>query len=166
MKLIGSKEEFGIEFEIVDKSKLIGYAKIWLGNNFLGTSEDLIYLKSYLFNGFKEILSSPKIHSNYVSNNNAKLFEELLEGLNNEDFNSGKYLINFGTFTDDFIIFSFLDNENEINIFWKIINPEPHFSDLEKVNKEICYYKIKREDFENDCFKFEKLVLEECNVVG
>jgi hypothetical protein len=159
MKLIGNKEEFGIEFEIVDKYKSMGYAKIWLGNNFLGTSEDLIYLKSYLFNGLKEIISSPKIEPNFVSSNNCKQFEGLLRGLDNEDFSSEKYLVNFGTFTDDFIVFSFLDKENEINILWKLINQEPIFNDLKKSNKEICFYKIKKDIFEKDCSKFEELVM-------
>jgi hypothetical protein len=47
MKIIGEKDKIAVEYLIEDRNNNLGYARIWFGGTSLGSSKDLIYLKSY-----------------------------------------------------------------------------------------------------------------------
>ncbi|UUC44824.1 hypothetical protein [Flavobacterium cerinum] len=151
--LIGTKEKLGIEFSILDNKNLTGNAKIWVGNAFFGTNEDVIFLKGYLLNGLKELLNARVIDSpifqtfsNYKLKN---IFYYLKHNLDckKEAINTYPYLIHFGTFTDDYIVFAF-SYQNSIYILWKIINKHSIFKDIQASKKGIHLFKTSKEELQ------------------
>ena len=78
---------------------------------FLGTIEDEIPIKGYLIDGLEQILNSKKIDFNINDMNHVKVYSSLIKRLDNIDDNDiHEYLINLGTFCDDFTVFSFKTN--------------------------------------------------------
>lgn len=141
MKIVGKKKQFAVEYEIIDSKSLMGFAKIWFGENSIGTNEDLVFLKSYLIGGLEQIGNSNRID---ISINPKK--EDIYMILKNRlsdsnDYEIHKYLMSLGTFTDDFTIFSFLI-ENDINIIWKLNSNNTLFSDLNSQSMEVNHFKI------------------------
>lgn len=153
MKLIGEKNNFAIEFKIVDKVNLMGYAKIWMSNKFLGSNEDLIFLRGYLLNGMIQILNSKQIDDcvfktflNYKLKN---IFYYLKYNLDNdnESNNTYCYYVNLGTFTDDYNVFSFF-HDDYVYIVWKIINKNSNFNDVFQDKKGVNLFKIHNKELE------------------
>ena len=148
MKIIGLKEQFTVEYKIVDHKRLMGYSKIWFGINSLGTIEDLIYIDGYLIKGLQKIANSIYIDMDVESDKNM-LFNKLNARLNDLNDNEiRKYLKIFGTFCDDFTLFSFLI-KNEINIIWKLNSNNTLFSDLNSQNLEVNHFKIDKNLYTN-----------------
>ncbi len=151
MKIIGDKAKIAIEYKIIDKNQFVGYSRIWLNNNFIGTIEDLIFFKGYLFKGLDYLLNSNEIDScvfNVFSNYDLKkIYYYFVKNLNNNSpkWNSYKYMNSFGTFTDDFLIFSFR-HEEYIYIIWKITNTRSNFNDINIAKKNINFFKVNREE--------------------
>lgn len=137
----------------------MGYAKIWFGSNFLGTEEDYIYLDGYLLEGLRSISFSPEIDMLVVSDEK-EMFRKLIKRLNDlDDNNIYRYVRNFGTMTDDFLIFSFM-YENNIHIMWKLINNDTPFFDLNTLDTNIVNsYKIGREEYINNLKSIENKLL-------
>lgn len=135
--LIGNKKEFAIEFKQSEEDERLGYAKIWFGGNSLGTNEDLIY-KSYLIQGLEDIgQSKTYIPSNL---NPQDLYLQLKSSLQDEKV--FRFLIgSFGTFCDDYTIFSFIDG-NTINILWRLENTNTPFNDLNNLSQEVHHFTI------------------------
>lgn len=161
-KIIGNKEEFAIEYKILDKELYTGYAKIWFNNNSIGTFEDLIYLKSYLFNGLEEILNSVEFDLINKENEIKKTFMYLYENLDNldNDLNTYKYTCSFGTFCDDYLIFSY-KQENHIFILWKILSKKTIFNDIDISDKQVHYFKIDENLFREKFIFYKSKILEQ-----
>lgn len=163
MILIGKKNNFAIEFEITKNN--MGYAKIWFGNNSLGTFEDEIYIKGYLIEGLLQIKDVPKIDLGTEFENKEKLFMYLKNRLSNvNDDDIHKYVINLGTFCDDFTVFAFKKNK-ETNILWKLNNTDTPFSDLNMEKIRINFYKINSDEFMKLLEKYIKIILLELGSV-
>lgn len=153
MHIIGTKEKLGIEFSILDHKNLTGNARIWMGNAFLGTKEDVIFLKGYLLNGLGELRNAKAIYSpifqtfsNYKLKN---IFYYLKHNLDckKDAINTYPYLIHFGTFTDDYIVFAF-SYENSIYVLWKIINKDSIFKDIQVSKKGVHLFKTSKEELQ------------------
>lgn len=159
MKNIGDKNVFAIEYYIDDSSSLTGFAKIWFGGHSLGTSEDLIYLKGYLFTGLDEIKNSRTLDFEYVSNKEQLynfLYKRYTEKNNIENH---KYSItSLGTFCDDFIIFSFV-KDDDIYILWKLRNNKTPFFDLNNQSKRINFFNINKKDYTKILDEMKKLIV-------
>ncbi|QYS87096.1 hypothetical protein JJC03_03780 [Flavobacterium oreochromis] len=146
MKLIGNKEEFAVQYEITDKQNWMGYSKVWFGDNPIGTDEDIIYIKGYLIKGLEKIGNSYDIDMDYDYEKET-LFKKLEQRLkNSNDDQIRKYLVIFGTFCDDFTIFSFLI-EDEINIIWKLNSNDTPFTDLSNLDLSVNHFKIKKTSY-------------------
>jgi len=166
MKLVGNKGNFAVEFEIVDFDRLMGYSKIWFGNNFIGTSEDLIYLESYLLIGLEKIGNAAVHKIDLVYNSEEDLYNYFNNRLlNSNDNGAHKYLVYFGSFCDDFTVFSFLQ-DNMINIIWRLHNNITPFKDLKNQNTSIKSFKIKKEKYlkELDIIKEAIMSQKECEM--
>ncbi|UUF15513.1 MULTISPECIES: hypothetical protein [Flavobacterium] len=158
MNIAGDKNIFAVEYEIINFENLMGFSKIWLGGNSIGTIEDLIYMDGYLLNGLREISNSKTI-SDFIIEDQNLLFDLLVEKLENEtDDNTYKYLISFGTFCDDFIIFSFLNN-NQIHVLWKLLSNKTIFTDLNNQSKKVNYFKIKKDLYDKRLKEIETEIL-------
>jgi len=158
--IIGNKEEFAIEYKIQDKELYTGYAKIWFNNNSIGTFEDLIYLKSYLFNGLEDILNSIEFDFNQKEDNIEKTFKYLYKNLENRDndLNTYKYTCSFGTFCDDYMIFSY-KYHTDIYILWRVLSKKTIFSDININDKKIHYAKFNETILKEKLFIFKSKIL-------
>ena len=115
MIILGSKEKIAVEYKLVN-STTWGNAKLWLGGNPLGVLEDGIYIKGYLIEGLNRICSVEDINLNIQGLNKTEIYELLITNLDKDDNSSSeKYLINLGTFCDDFTVFAF-KKEHDIYI--------------------------------------------------
>jgi hypothetical protein len=147
MHIVGEKDFFAVQYRITDDEKLMGYAKIWFGGRSIGSSEDLIYLKGYLFEGLNQIAYSSKLNFDIQSDNKESIYKKLVNQLRGaDDVNSQKHLLTFGTFTDDFTAFSFLTG-NDINIVWKLNSNKTPFTDLNLQSTDVNYFKINKDVF-------------------
>ncbi|CAM4095766.1 hypothetical protein FLBR109950_15810 [Flavobacterium branchiophilum] len=164
MKIIGNKSKIAIEYKVKDKKQFIGYSKIWLSNNFIGTIEDLIFFKGYLFNGLDYLVNCDEIDSclfNVFNNYDLKkIYYYFKRNLNNDnaELNSYKYKNSLGTFTDDFLIFSF-KYEEYIYIIWKITNTKSNFNDIKIAKKNINVFKITKDELVEKTELFKKLII-------
>ncbi|PHN05115.1 hypothetical protein [Flavilitoribacter nigricans] len=133
-----------LEVTVTSRDPLLGYCKLRICNFQLGTEEDLIYLKGYLLGGFVDILSSP-INKNGIKD--VELDDFFKESASEKTLKFNK--VNFGTFTDDFLIRAFRDEE-DIFIIWKFITPKKDliFGDLVGYPRKTLYCKIKRVNLE------------------
>ncbi|MCO6148485.1 hypothetical protein NHE85_10390 [Flavobacterium sp. NRK1] len=131
---------------MTDTDKAMGYSKIWLGSQSLGTSEDLIYLRGYLAAGLQEIANSSELNIKLM--NKEDLYKFFIAKINNShNPEQLKYSIrSFGTFCDDFIIFSFI-YDDEINIVWKLLSNNTPFLDLNNQSLRINYFKISKNEY-------------------
>lgn len=146
MKIIGNKDFFAVEYQIVNEEEMLGHAKVWFGNNFFGTSYDLIYLHSYLLAGLSRIENSYELD---IDERQPKeiLFEQLTSRLEDIDDNDiHQYLITFGTFTDDFTIFSFSKGE-DIYVIWKLTNKNSIFPDLVNVTDAVNFFMLPKKRY-------------------
>lgn len=164
MNIIGDKSKFGIEYEIINKKSLMGYSKLWFGNEFIGTEEDLIYFESYLFEGLHRIYNAPNIHiylyEIFNSFNLKNIYYYFKSNLGNENelLNSYKYLMTMGTFTDNYLVFSF-NHKDKIYIIWKIINYDSVFTDINNAKKKINVFSIEKQEFKNKLDEFKNIIL-------
>ncbi len=160
MILIGDKSNFGIE--IRKTKKCMGYAKIWLGGNSIGTFQDEIHIKGYLVEGLRQIAKVPILNFNKDLTNKTDIYYTLKKRLEDEnDNNIHDYLIDFGTFCDDFTIFSFR-SEDKIHVLWKLHNRETPFSDLNEMSNDVFDFNI---DFKSYGLSLRKLTKEILGIV-
>ena len=159
MKLVGNKNDFGVEYKVKSINPLMGYAKVWFGGDYLGTSEDYIYLEGYLLSGLRDISFSLEI--DFPLSDKDEMFLKLYSRLqDSNDNNIHRYVRNFGTMTDDFAIFSFL-HESTIHILWKLINDDTPFSDLNNLSiDEVNYFSIDKREYLNKLKVIEHKLLE------
>jgi len=145
VQLIGDKTIFAVEFQQYDGDERMGYAKIWFGGKPLGTNEDLIF-KSYLIQGLEDLLLSTPLVSNSEMNPK-NLFHYLSININRTD--SFRHLgRSFGTFCDDFTIFSH-SSGNDIHVLWKLHNASTPFSDLNKLSQDVHHFVINKNALAN-----------------
>lgn len=146
MNLSGDKKNFAVEYTITCKvNTLMGYGKIWFGGNWLGTSEDFIFI-SYITQGLDQIANSKTLDFKEGLSYET-IFNTLNKRLGNiDDDEVHDYLIMMGTFTDDYTIFSF-QKDDEITILWKLRSNNTPFSDLNNQSKEIHHFKINRDEY-------------------
>ena len=145
-KMIGSKKSFGIEYRVTDKERKMGYARIWLGGNFLGTFQDLIYFESYLLSGLEYI---GKIRNLKLTSNPKENYRILEKKVNDDDdYDIYQYQISFVTLTDDFLIFSY-HTEGLIHIHWKLMTSKKKitFDDLKPYPRRSLHHAIAYDDF-------------------
>ncbi|MGV9004117.1 hypothetical protein [Flavobacterium sp.] len=158
-KIVGKKNVFTVEYEIVDKNQLIGYSKIFFNNIPLGTSEDLIFIKGYLINGLEAISNSFYLDIKMEEFNKENVFNYLNDRLSNlEDYGIHKYLISLGTFCDDYTVFSFFNNDS-IYVLWRLNSNETPFSDLKRLTIEVNYFELKKISFLRVLQKIKREIL-------
>lgn len=147
MKIIGEKTQFAVEFEITDPIEGMGYARIWFNGAYIGSAKDLIYLKSYLLINLRRIGERSHLHSEAKDDikSNYPLLENRLQDLNDNEIR--KYLISFGTLSDDYTLFSYLTNDNHIVIVWKLTGEFPYFEDINYNDREVKFYKLLKEEY-------------------
>lgn len=131
--VIGNKETFAVELMIDENNTKMGYGKLWLQNIFLGTNQDLIYLNGYLISLINELLNSGQI--NYEVENLNK--NEIFKLLKSSSKKRSNYMIIGSTFTDDFEIYSYKENDS-IVVIWKLTaKKEIIFEELKNYSQEI-----------------------------
>lgn len=148
MELIGNKENFAIEFEIINSSQMMGYARIWLNGSYITTIYDYCYFH-YLNNFFDQICSSAAIEPYFKGNSIPKTFFSLRNKLDDEEDSkkSFKYRVGGSSFGDEFLIFSYLES-NTINIFWKPYK-NARFKDVKELKKKVYHFSMDKEKFSN-----------------
>lgn len=158
-KIVGKKNVFTVEYEILDKNQLIGYSKIFFKNIPLGTSEDLIFIKGYLINGLEAISNSFYLDIKMEEFNKENVFNYLNDRLSNlEDDDVYKYLISLGTFCDDYTVFSFFNNDS-IHVLWRLNSNDTPFSDLKRLPIEVNYFELKKISFLKVLQKIKREIL-------
>ena len=146
MKLfLGDKKEIGVEIEITEKlddGSLMGYARLWLGQNFVGTIYEYIYLDGYLLGGLYQMLNVKEISDETfpVDKEGQYLYFEK-KAMDLYDDESDNYRLNFGTMADCFIIWACRENDF-LKIVWK------------KEVKASCLLYDDLLDYRNDVFGF------------
>jgi hypothetical protein len=141
---LGEKENLGVELIVLqrDKNHLIGYARIWLGGNSLGTISDCIYLESYLLGGLERFLGvGTMTYSNFPQNPEGQLLYLIEKSNDLDDTTSDRYLVNFGTFMDCFELRAF-KKDGYVTILWKCLPDRGIFPDLLNYPKETFSYSI------------------------
>ena len=132
-RIIGNKDEFAIEYKVTETSQMLGFAKIWIQSQFYGTSEDLIYLKSYLYRLVEDLLNAEPINIDTSGLDTGQIYERL----NFLNTSCSKIQIASSTFTDDFIGYKYSIND-EIIMIWKIRDDvDMIFDDLRDYDKSI-----------------------------
>lgn len=124
--VIGDKNDFAVEYSFADGyPKDMGFGRIWINNEFIGTYRDLIYLSGYLLGILNEFKRAKELKDDLRHLTKEQLFNLFFSG---EYEFSDNYLIGGSTFTDDFSIWSYkLDNLTFI--LWKVIRTD-FFEDL------------------------------------
>ncbi|MCL9805482.1 hypothetical protein NAT51_08110 [Flavobacterium amniphilum] len=140
--LIGNKETFAVEFTKSEDDQRMGYGKLWLQNAFLGTKEDLIYLNGYLVSLLNELIQAQTI--SFDTGNKSSF--EVFELIRSKNYRSD-YAIVGSTFTDDFEIYAF-KNEEKIVVFWRLYNQEMIFEELQQYPREIQTAQINQQEIE------------------
>lgn len=140
MKIIGDQSKFALEYEIVDKRNLLGYSRIWFGGQYIGSKKELIYFKSYLFDNLQKIGRIGKLDNNPDSAKDIEMYDILEKRLNDlEDEYIYKHLVSFGTLSDDYIIFSYLDTNDSLCLTWKL-DTNHYFNDVDYNDKEVKFF--------------------------
>lgn len=146
MVTLGDKLHFGLDYRITNfKKPVMGYAKVWFGNNFMCTQEDLVYVDSYIFGGLKQIADAKR--ADIAFKDKDAVFNYFYNRFGDEDDFSLGYFINFSTASDDFTIFAYLDSEDTIHLIWRLENTYTPFEDLNASDKEVHYYAINKDEF-------------------
>ncbi|WP_299118110.1 Imm42 family immunity protein [uncultured Winogradskyella sp.] len=160
--IIGEKNKFAIEVSVSNNNW--GNARLWFDNNVLGTFDEEIPLKGYLLSGLNRISLSKQIDMDLSHMQKNTIFEVLIQRLNDSsDSFIHDYLINdFGTFCDDFIIFSFLSKE-KLHIIWKLTSNDTPFKDLNNMNLEIKHYTTTLEKFNDNVHELKRRL---DNIIG
>lgn len=148
MELIGNKDNFAIEFEVINSTQMMGYARIWLNGSYITTIYDYCFF-SYIDNYFYQICNSTEIEPYFKGNSIPKTFFSLRNKLDDEEDskNSFKYLVGGCTFGDEFLIFSYLES-NTINIIWKPYK-NARFNDVKELKKKVYHFSMDKEKFSN-----------------
>jgi hypothetical protein len=147
MKTIGDKQVFAVTYLIdPNYSRFMGYAKIWMGGNFLGTDGDLIFIKSYVLFVLGQFVNAER--ADFDTTNIDALFTALYTRLSDiDDDEVEKYLVSNTTFTDHFIAFSFYDSNDVLHIIWKLMENVEDFSDLAHAPLDIHHFTIARKEY-------------------
>ncbi|MCF2875931.1 MULTISPECIES: hypothetical protein [unclassified Tenacibaculum] len=141
--IVGNKESFAVEFTQSESDPKMGFGKIWIQNDFLGTNKDLIYFQGYLISLLNELINAKEIEFEFDKLSESELFERFENKQNRFD-----YLIEGSTFTDDFIAYRFNKN-GKIYLIWKMWNDkEILFSDLKDYGTNIKFCSTKKIEIE------------------
>lgn len=119
---LGEKEKFGVELIVLQREgyHLTGYARLWLGGNFIGTIHDYIFLESYLIGGIERLLNVGTLsYLDFPQNPEGQLAYLIKKTNNLSDTTSDRYLVNFGTFMDCFELMAFKKG-GYITILWRL----------------------------------------------
>ena len=146
--IIGDINEFAIEFTITNKNNFMGYARLWLSGKILGDQSDLIFFDSYLFGLLEQICNSKIIEYPFPIDNQALLYFTLKKYTYQKydvNFNGSKYCCTGATFTDDFFVFSYLDN-NCIVVLWKV-RKNPSSEVVRKLGFRLNSFRMQKEKF-------------------
>ncbi|ANI30567.1 hypothetical protein PL78_12115 [Yersinia entomophaga] len=160
--MIGTKSTVGIEYDISDSKLFMGYARLWFEGNSLGALSELIYLDGYLVGGLMDIMKKERLQPILGGESQEAIFCKLNEALciSDDDFYDDEkndlsdlarsYSVSFGTFLDDFTVFSFRDESGEGNILWQISSPVENVAHAELKNypRRIFYSKFIYDDIE------------------
>lgn len=148
---IGSKTDIGIEVNIdaqISANSYLGYARLWLGGKFIGTIEENIYIKEYLITQLMKMADAPFFDDTSLSDSESKYryFEKRKKNIDDNDVDA--YRFNFGTLSDDFLIWAYR-NCSDIIIIWKLIRnkDEINYSDLANYGNEVNEFRIKHSEF-------------------
>jgi hypothetical protein len=142
MKLLGQKNIIGLEYVLNEKVKNRCYARLWLGNHFIGTLMDEIYIDSYLFDLINGISHCKKkeLPTNFSFR---EVFFKLKKGLDQSGpYNTYKYIVRGGTFTDGFLIFAF-EVDGTVHVIWRAYRTCT-FSDVIEQGFGIFHYSISK----------------------
>lgn len=131
--IIGNTDEFAFEYSFAaDCPKYMGFGRVWIKGNFIGTYLDLIYLGSYPFCILNSLNNAKELREDLQKWSKDELFH-LFESNESKDFD--KYRVASTTFIDDFSIWCFRFN-NMTHILWKVINIDS-FEDLKNYSNEV-----------------------------
>ncbi len=151
--IIGNKEIFAVEFKTENDNPKMGYAKLWIQNNFLGTIEDLIFLHGYLIGLLDQILRSKPIP--FEIENKTK--KDIFQLVKSTDDQRSDYALIGSTFVDDFETYSF-ENNKTIFIIWKLrTDQEMIFEELKNYSTDVHFASVSKTDVEK---VKEKLLIE------
>jgi hypothetical protein len=135
--IIGDRNNFAVEFSFSeDYPKDMGFGKIWIKGKFIGTGEDLIYLKGYLLRTLHEF-KKPVLSERVSDLNKNQLFEWL------EKSDDWTYRVSSTTFIDNFLIFCY-QKEESTYLLWKLIQ-DSSFNDLNSYSKDVQLESVKTE---------------------
>ena len=131
--VLGDKSEFAIEYSFADKyPNNMGFGRIWIDSEFIGTYKDLIYLGGYLLGTLNEFKRARQLRDDLKNLTKEELFNLFFSG----DYEySDDYLVRGSTFTDDFSIWSYKLDDRTF-ILWKILRTDS-FDDLNDYKEDI-----------------------------
>lgn len=147
MILLGDKLEIGVELKVLTGKPNRGFARVWFGGHFLSTIFDEIYIKSYLLNLLDGIGHCEEISglNEHILMSDFRLFNFLKKSINDDPFNTEKYLLRGSTFTDCFVIFCF-KRSGIVHLIWKR-RKSFDFPDVVKQGNAIFSYRIDEKHF-------------------
>lgn len=160
---LGSKNSIGVQIKVKksDESKpLMGYAKLWFGNKFLGTIYDFIYIDSYLLGGLYQMLRVENIFLDFPANTESQ-FSFLSRRSNDlDDDEIDSYRVSFGTLTDKFSVWAYRHDEDKITILWKIEIRENEFlyRDLKNYPTEIFRYTMQYDRVKDFVERLDRII--------
>lgn len=159
---LGSRDEIGVEVIVTECNNdgaFRGYARLWMGGQFLGDILDYIYLGGYLLGGLYEILRVKEMTYLTFPVDKTEQYLYLINKANDmNDEESDSYLIGFGTMTDAFSIWAY-KKDDFIEIIWKLVHTEGNYlSDaLQGYPNEVFKYKVKYSVFEDFVKRLERI---------
>ncbi|HSF53308.1 MAG TPA: hypothetical protein VLA71_06125 [Algoriphagus sp.] len=131
--VIGDKSDFAVEYSYSNNyPNDMGFGRIWIRNEFIGTYEDLIYLSGYFLRILNEFKSAKELRDDLRHLTKDQLFNLFSSG---EYEYSDKYLVRSSTFTDDFNIWTYR-LENLTFILWKVLRTD-FFEDLNNYKQDV-----------------------------
>jgi hypothetical protein len=131
--ILGEKNKFAVEYSHADGyPNDMGYGRIWIDNEFIGTYLDLIFLGGYLLGTLNEFKIKKELRDDLRHLTKDQLFNLLSSG---EYEYSDNYLVSGSTFTDDFNIWAYR-LEDLTFILWKVLRTDL-FDDLKKYKQEV-----------------------------
>lgn len=136
-------KDISCDIYTIDKLDTLISCSLFFGDFEYGDSKDLIYL-SYLFAGFKKINESIEINIDDPNSAYDFFFKNLNN--NNESKNTYRYLLSFGTFSDDLISFTY-SYRGKFYILWKYEN---------KLDVRPYTYSIEEKKFHSFFLEFEE----------
>jgi hypothetical protein len=140
---IGDTSKFAVEYEISGDDSQMGFGRIWIENNFIGTFEDIIYLNGYLLGVLYSIKQAKELREELKALGKNELFELLHS---KEHDYCDDYRVRRSTFTDDFNLWCYTQ-DHYIFILWKVTNHD-FFKDLKSYTKEILLKAVSIKTFE------------------